>query len=121
MYGLKQAPALWQTHFAKVMTELGFHRCKTDSNLYCHESTELLCYVDDRLVCETPERTKEFTDKLSQEVLLKVEGELKPQTSVNFLSRTLRHNGNSIDVSMSTAYVTDRRKFRSLTSDNMQS
>ena len=49
MYGLKQAPALWQTHFAKVMTELGFHRCKTDSNLYCHKSTELyvLCYVDD--------------------------------------------------------------------------
>ena len=42
MYGLKQAPALWQTHFAKVMTELGFHRCKTDSNLYCHKSTELL-------------------------------------------------------------------------------
>ena len=30
MYGLKQAPALWQTHFAKVMTELGFHRCTTD-------------------------------------------------------------------------------------------
>ena len=25
MYGLKQAPAPWQTHFAKVMTELGFH------------------------------------------------------------------------------------------------
>ena len=42
MYGLKQAPALWQTHFAKVMTELGFHRCKTDSNLYCHKSTETL-------------------------------------------------------------------------------
>ena len=112
MYGLKQAPALWQTHFAKVMTELGFHRCKTDSNLYCHKSTELyvLCYVDDLLVCGTPERTKEFTDKLSQEVLLKVEGELKPQTSVNFLGRTLRHNGNSIDVSMSTAYVTDMLK-----------
>ena len=31
MYGSKQAPALWQTHFAKAMTELGFHRCKTDS------------------------------------------------------------------------------------------
>ena len=41
MYGLKQAPAVWQAHFAKVMTELGFHRCKTDSNLYCHKSTEL--------------------------------------------------------------------------------
>ena len=74
MYGLKQAPALWQIRFAKVMTELGFHRCKTDSNLYCRKSTELyvLRYVDDLLVCGTPERTKEFTDKLSQEVLLKL-------------------------------------------------
>ena len=94
------------------MTELGFHRCKTDSNLYCHKSTELyvLCYVDDLQVCGTPERTKEFTDRLSQEVLLKVEGELKPQTSVNFLGRTLKHNGDSIDVSMNTAYVTDLLK-----------
>ena len=46
---VEQAPAVWQAHFAKVMTELGFHRCKTDSNLYCHKCTELyvLCYVDD--------------------------------------------------------------------------
>ena len=112
MYGLKQAPALWQTHFAKVMTELGFHGCKTDSNLYCHKSTELyvLCYKDDKLVCGTPERTKEFTDRLSQEVLLKVEGELKPQTSVNGLGRTLKHNGDSLDLSMNTAYVTDLLK-----------
>ena len=58
----------------------------------------MLCYVDDLLVCGTPERTKEFTDKLSQEVLLKVEGELKPQTSVNFLVRTRRHNGDTIDL-----------------------
>ena len=86
MYGLKQVPALWQTHFIKVMTELGFHRCKTDSNLYCHDSTELyvLRYVDDLLVCGTSELTKEFIDRLSQEVLLKTESELKPQTSIDF-------------------------------------
>ena len=112
MYGLKQVPALWQTHFTKVMTGLGFDRCKTDSNLYCHDSTELyvLRYVDDLLVCGTPERTKEFTDRLSQEVLLKTESELKPQTSIDFLGRTLKHNGYSIDVSMPTAYVTDLLK-----------
>ena len=112
MYGLKQAPAARQTHFAKVMTELGFHKCKTDSNLSCQKSTELyvLCYVDDLLVCGTPGRTEEFTDRLSQEVLLKVEGELKPQTSVNFLGRTLKHNGDRIDMSMTTAYVTDMLK-----------
>ena len=112
MYGLKQVPALWQTHFTKVMTELGFHRCKTDSNLDCHDSTELyvLRYVDDLLVCGTPELTKEFIDRLSQEVLLKTESELKPQTSIDFLGRTLKYNGDSIDVSMPTAYVTDLLK-----------
>ena len=107
MYGLKQAPALWQTHFAKTMMSLGFHRCKTDPNLYCHSSKELyvLCYVDDLLVCRDPARIKTFTEQLSNEVLLKIEGELKPQTSVNFLGRTLRHNGDSIDITMPTAYV----------------
>ena len=107
MYGLKQAPALWQTHFAKTMISLGFHHCKTDLNLYCHSSKELyvLCYVDDLLVCGNPERIKVFTEQLSKEVLLKVEGELKPQTTVNFLGRTLRHNGDSIDITMPSAYV----------------
>ena len=109
MYGLKQLPALWQIHFTKVMTELGFHRCKVDSNLYCHDSTELyvLRHVDDLLVCGTPERTKEFIDQLSQEVLLKTESKLKPQTSIDFLGQTLKHNGDSISVSMPSAYVTD--------------
>ena len=112
MYGLRQAPALWQTHFAKTMISLGFHRCKTDPNLYCHSSKELyvLCYVDDLLVCGNPEGIKVFTEQLSKEVLLKVEGELKQQTTVNFLGGTLRHNGDSIDITMPTAYVSDMLK-----------
>ena len=51
-----------------------------------------------------------LTDSHRKSVLLKVEGELKPQTSVNFLGRTLKHNGDSIDESMNTAYVTDLLK-----------
>ena len=71
--------------------------------------------MDDLLVCGNPEcgnpeRIKVFTEQLSKEVLLKVEGELKPQTTVNFLGRTLRHNGDSIDITMPTAYVTDMLK-----------
>jgi hypothetical protein len=38
MYGLKQAPPLWQSHFQSVMDKPGINRCKTDANLYCHES-----------------------------------------------------------------------------------
>ena len=59
------------------MISLGFHRCKTEPNLYCHSCKELyvLCYVDDLLVCGNPERIKVFkvfTEQLSKEVLLKV-------------------------------------------------
>ena len=109
MYGLKQAPVLWQIHFAKTMVSLGFHRCKTDPNLCCHSSKELyvLCYVDDFLVCGKPECT---TEQLSKEVLSKVEGELKRQATVNFSGRTLWHNGDSIDITMPTAYVSDMLK-----------
>ena len=58
MCGLRQAPKLWQEHFAEVMTsKLGFRRCKSDPNLYCHESGKLyvLAYVDDLLVVGTEE------------------------------------------------------------------
>ena len=41
---------------------------------------------------------------------MKVEGELKPQTTVNFLGRTLRHNGESIGITMPNAYVSDMLK-----------
>ena len=109
MHGLKQAPALWQNHFCSVMLGLSFHRCKADPNLYSHKSGRLyvLCYVDDKLVCEDPNLAQEFTDKLAKEELLKIEGELKAGTTVNFLGRTLKHNGDSVDIIMSTKYVED--------------
>ena len=62
MYGLRQAPKLWQEHFAEVMTsKLGFRRCKSDPNLYRHESGKLyvLAYVDDLLVVGTDEMRKD--------------------------------------------------------------
>ena len=50
------------------------------------------------------------SEQLSNEALLKIEGELQTQTSVNFLGRTLRHNGGSVDIMMSTMYVKKRWK-----------
>ena len=69
MYGLRQAPKLWQEHFAEVMTtKLGIRRCKSDPNLYCHESGRLyvLAYVDDLLVVGTDEMRKSFMSQLSE-------------------------------------------------------
>ena len=61
MYGLRQAPKLWQEHFADVMiSKLGFRRCKSDPNLYCQESGKLyvVAYVDDLLVVGTDGNAK---------------------------------------------------------------
>ena len=88
MYGLRQAPKLWQEHFAEVMTsKLGFRGCKSDPNLYCHESGKLyvLAYVDDLSVVGTDEMRKDFMSRLSEEVLLKETGQLVPGTEHTFL------------------------------------
>ena len=108
LYGLRQAPKLWQEHFAEVMTtKLGCRRCKSDPNLYCHESSRLYvpAYVDDLLVVGTDEMRKSFMSQLSEEVLLKETGQLVPGSEHTFLGRRLRHNGDSIDVCMSQKYI----------------
>ena len=108
MYGLRQAPKLWQGHFAELMTsKLGFRRCKSDPNRYCHESGKLyvLAYVDDLLVVGTDEMRKDFMSRQSEEDLLEETGQLVPGTEHTFLGRRLRHNGDSIDVCMSQTYI----------------
>ena len=73
--------------FAEVMTtKLGFRRCKSDPNLYCHESGRLyvLAYVDDLLVVGTDEMRKSFMSQLSEEVLLKETGQLVPGSEHTF-------------------------------------
>ena len=78
------------------------------SQVFCHGSTELCVFsVDDFLVCGTRHATQKFIDRRSTKVALKVEGDFRPQTSVNYPSRTLKRNGDSIDVPMRTAHSTD--------------
>jgi len=48
-----------------------------------------------------------LTEQLSKEVLLKVEGELKPQTLVNLLGRMRGHNGGSNEITMPTTHAYD--------------
>ena len=73
MYGLRQSPRLWQDQFASVMERLGFGRCKSDGNLYCHKSRSLyvLAYVDDLLIVGDPKLKQECIEALSKELLVK--------------------------------------------------
>ena len=94
MYRVKQSPQFWQSHSASVMKTLGFRRCKSDSNLYCHPSKELyiLAYVDDLLLIGDAQKTKDFVDPLSKELLVKITGKLEPGTEHSFVGRKLRRN-----------------------------
>ena len=51
LYGLKNAPKLWQQHLASTLGSKGFQRMKSDPNLYFHAKRKiyLLCYVRRRL------------------------------------------------------------------------
>ena len=120
MYGLKQSPRLWQEHFAKVMAKLGFRRCKSDGNLYCHSSKQLyvLAYVDDLLIVGDSEQSKSFTEALGKELLVKIIGSLEPGTEHSFLGRRLKHNGDSIDMFMSQGYIEELLKIYQMESAN---
>ena len=123
MYGLRQSPRLWQDHYASVMERLGFRRCRSDSNLYCHKSRSLyvLAYVDDLLIVgdakfkKDAKLKKEFIEALSKELLVKITGELRPNTEHSFLGRKLRRNGDSIDIQK---YIEDLLELCSMSKAN---
>ena len=121
MCGLKQSPRLWQDHFATVRENLGFRRCKSESNLYCHKSRSLyvLAYVDDLLIVGDPKLKKEFIDPLSKELLVKITGELKPNTEHSFLGRKLRHNGDSVDILMPSSYIEELLELYGMSKSNI--
>ena len=60
-----------------------------DSNLYCHPCKELyiLAYVDDLLIIGDAQKTKNFVDHVSKELLVKIPGKLEPGTKHLFLGR----------------------------------
>ena len=61
----------------------------------------MLVYVDDLFVIGTDETRKSFMPQLSEDVLLKEAGPLVPGTEHTVRRKTLRHNGDSIDICMS--------------------
>ena len=109
MYGLKTAPKAWQDYIAELLKELGFTRCKSDSNLYYHKEMKvyLLLYVDDVLVFGKRKEAQFLFDELAKRVLLRSTGELKPGTSIKFIGRELQHNGDSIDIKPLKNYIDD--------------
>ena len=111
---------MWQEHYASVMKSLGFRRCKSDPNLYCHSSKQLyvLAYVDDLLIAGDSEKAQEFIEALNKELLVRVTANLDAGTEASFLGRRLRHNGDSIDLFMPQTYVDELLALYSMKDSN---
>ena len=79
------------------MAKLGFRRCKSDSNLYCHKSRDLyvLAYVDDLLSAGDLQLQQELLDPLEEELQVKITSRLELNTKASFLGRRVRNNGDS--------------------------
>ena len=102
------------------MVKLGFRRCRSDSNLYCHKSRDLyvFAYVDDLRIAGDLQLQQEFLDSLGKELPVKITGRLKPKTEASFLGRRLRNNGGSIDIFMPPKYIEDVLEFYGMNKSN---
>jgi len=90
MYGLKQAPELWQA--PEPVLSLFPRKC--------------MYYVGDRLAWRNPYHTKTSLNNSQPQV----QGQVKPQTSLNVQGTRQRLNGESADITMPSEYVNDMLK-----------
>ena len=76
LYGLKTAPKKWQDYFAKVLSELGGKRLKSEPNVYYfpQSGNYVLVYVDDLIVLGPESQT--LFNKIQERVLLRSTGSL---------------------------------------------
>ena len=107
LYGLKNAPKLWQQHLASTLESKGFQRMKSDPNLYFHVKRKiyLLCYVDDLMLFGERKAVADLVADLQKELLLRVTGELSEGQEATFLGRHMRRTSTSAQMFMETSYV----------------
>ena len=107
LYGLKNAPKLWQQHLAATLESQGFRRMKSDPNLYYSASRKvyILCYVDDLMIFGDKKAVAEVVESLQKELLLRVTGELSEGQEATFLGRRMRRTSTSVEMFMETSYI----------------
>ena len=97
MYGLRDAPQVWQQEVRKIMRGMGFVESVTSPCVYYNPETQvrIATHVDDFLCVGPEECLKDFYNKLSQVLDLKYEM-LGPRPGDGkegqFLGRTIRWN-----------------------------
>lgn len=101
IYGLKQAPKVWNQRFNEFMIKSSFNRSKSDYCLYVYVKNNVRCYlllyVDDILLaCNDINFLKVFKSNLCGTFKMKTFGELSSFLGINVVFRT-EENLISID------------------------
>ena len=88
LYGLREAPRLFQEHLAKVLAKHGFRRLIADPQLFVHEATDSLVsvFADDILICAADEHMEEIKGAMQAELKIKW-GALIREEPVKYLGR----------------------------------
>ena len=89
LYGLPDAPALWNSHLTKTLKDLGYSRCKTDWSLFKKETDgkHSFCafHVDDGFLAATDQTTlQELLDHLNSKYEIKVDHTPSSYLKINF-------------------------------------
>lgn len=103
LYGLRQAPRVWNSTFDQTIRQLGFYQCPVDSCVYSnrHRDTHVVLHVDDGLIIGKDEaKGRELLSRLDQFFPTKI-----VRTNI-FLGVKIEINPGSITLSQQ-AYVAD--------------
>ncbi|CAI7834638.1 unnamed protein product [Closterium sp. NIES-53] len=99
LYGIKQAPQLWQQYLHTVLTELGFKQLPHDLGMYQKESRGkfilLVAYVDDLLYTDDD---TELLDQFEAEIKEKLEETINHNV-MQFLGLNITQSATSIHLS----------------------
>ena len=103
MYGLKQAPLLWNKHIHGTLTEIGFKRHAGEYGLYfrdCKDGIALVAlvalYVDDLLITSpSPEVTSKIKNALNRYYSMKDLGQVK-----KFLGLNIEQDDKKVSLSL---------------------
>lgn len=67
LYGLRQAPLLWQKHFTDTLTRIGFKRVPHESCCYTKDGVLIFFYVDD-IVLAFEERKRDLVNRITDQL-----------------------------------------------------